>query len=268
MSETVENADAEAPEGADAPADNTPSVEDRARTLGWRPKEEFKGDESRWIDAETFVRRGEDVLPILKANNRQMEKALAARDSELSKVKATLERFAEHHNKTEQRAYERALRELKGDIAQAAAAGDVQGVLDKTEELSELQAEAKAKPAAQDAPQEPPEFTAWKADNPWFGKDKALTAATAALGEELVGEGYTGAALIKEVDKRLRAEFPNKFENPARRQAATVEGGGAPPRKAGKTYSDLPPDAKAACDDFVKRVPGFTREKYVKDFFQ
>lgn len=263
MSETVENTDA--PEGADT-ADQGPSTEDRARTMGWRPKEEFKGDEGRWIDAETFVKRGEDVLPILKANNRQMEKALASRDAELAKVKSTLERFAEHHNKTEQRAYERALKDLQGTIAQAASVGDVQAVLDATEELSELRAEAKAKPAP-DAPQEHPDFTAWKTENPWFGKDKAMTAATAALGEELVGEGYTGSALIKEVDKRLRTEFPQKFENPARKQAATVEGGGAPPRKSGKSYSDLPSDAKAACDDFVKRVPGFTRDKYCKDFF-
>jgi hypothetical protein len=46
-----------------------------------------------------------------------------------------------------------------------------------------------------------------------------------------------------------------------------VEGGGSPPSPGGKSYSDLPPDAKAMCDDFVKRVPGFTRDRYVKDYF-
>lgn len=259
--------DTAAPADDAAQQDNAPSAEDRAMAMGWTPRSQFKGDPEKWVDAETFVKRGEEFLPFLKANNRRLEQALERQQKETAKVQQTLAKFAEHHSKTEQRAYERALNEIQARIDEAAANGDVAGVREATGELLELGKEASS-PAATAEAEEPPEFTEWKAANPWFGTDKALTAASAAIGDECVREGFTGKALIKEVDRRLRAEFPNKFENPNRRQAATVEGQGAPPRKASKSYADLPPEAKAICDDFVKRVPGFTREKYCKDYFQ
>lgn len=264
MSDAAENT-----EGADVSTDETdvaPSVEERAQLMGWRPQAEFKGDKDRWIDAETFVKRGEEILPILKANNASMERALADERKERAKLEKTLKDFADHHGKTEARAYDKALKEIQSQIAAAASVGDVQGVLDATEELTELRAEAKAKPAAE-APGSP-EFDAWREDNDWYGKDKALSGAFDALCAEVIAEGYTTPKVgLSEAMKRLKAEFPAKFENPARRQAATVEGAGAPPRTKGKGYADLPPDAKAMCDDFVKRVPGFSREKYCKDFF-
>ena len=47
-------------------------VEQEARTLGWVPAEEFKGDPNRWVDAETFVERGHTVMPILRKNNERL----------------------------------------------------------------------------------------------------------------------------------------------------------------------------------------------------
>ena len=37
-------------------------IEAEARKHGWRPKEEFKGDPARWTDAETFVKRADEVM--------------------------------------------------------------------------------------------------------------------------------------------------------------------------------------------------------------
>ena len=40
------------------PINNEPSdIEQRAMDLGWRPKEDFEGDEATFIDAAEFVRR-------------------------------------------------------------------------------------------------------------------------------------------------------------------------------------------------------------------
>jgi hypothetical protein len=268
MSEPAEDI-IETVDAAPAPevvADPTPSAEDRALAMGWTPKGQFKGDPEKWVDAETFVKRGEEFVPFLKANNRRLEQALERQAKETEKLQATLSKFAEHHSRTEQRAYARALSDIEARLDAAAQSGDVQGVRDATEELVELRTEV-ATPSEPAQPDTPPEFVEWQEANPWFGKDKAKTAATAAIAQDVLTEGFTGKAQIKEVDKRLREKFPDWFENPNRRQAATVEGHGSPPRKAGKGYADLPSDAKAICDDFVKRVPGFTREKYCKDFF-
>jgi hypothetical protein len=260
---TPDTADQGAP-----PADNAPSPEDRALTMGWVPKDQFKGDPDRWVDAETFVKRGEEFLPFVKANNKRLEGALERSNAKIASLEKTLERFAEHHTKTEQRAYERAITDLRQQIANSAAAGDIQGVMSATDELAELQADAKAGNAAPKSEPDPnPEFAAWKEQSPWYGKDKALSAAFDALCGEVYEDGYTTPkAGLKEAEKRLREQFPSKFENPNRRLPGAVEGQGAPPRKAGKTYSDLPPDARAACDDFVKRNL-LTREQYVKDYF-
>ena len=63
-------------------------------------------------------------------------------------------------------------------------------------------------------------------------------------------------------------EYPDKFGNPRREQASSVAepGSQAPRPKKGKTYDDLPPEAKAACDKFVRTIPGYKREDYVKEY--
>ena len=42
-------------------------IEQTARDMGWRPQEEFRGEASKWVDAQTFVSSGENFLPILRA---------------------------------------------------------------------------------------------------------------------------------------------------------------------------------------------------------
>ena len=61
-------------------------VEQRAVETGWRPLTEWTGAPDRWVDAETWVRRGEEMLPILKANNRKLEQELARTRSEISQL--------------------------------------------------------------------------------------------------------------------------------------------------------------------------------------
>ncbi len=42
-------------------------TETQARNLGWRPKEEFTGDEKNWFPADEFLRRGDLLAEISKA---------------------------------------------------------------------------------------------------------------------------------------------------------------------------------------------------------
>lgn len=242
------------------------SVEDKASAMGWTPKERFKGDLDRWVDAETFVKRGEELMPILQANNRRMEKALETERKERGKLEKTLADFSKHHSETAAREYARAQKDIEARLDAAAAIGDVAGVRDATQEIVDLAKEAKTAPAGE-APAKLPELDTWRAANPWYGTDDALTAAVDAIGQKAFDEGYRGAAQVKEVASRVKEKFPHLYTNPNRERAPSVEGGGQSARKTGKSYSDLPPDAKAACDDFVKRIPGFTRDQYTKDFF-
>lgn len=257
----------EAPETEDVKAAAPQeTLEDEARRSGWTPKDQFKGDPEKWIDAETFVQRGREILPIVQAQNRKLEKAVDDANAKVKSLEKTLSKFAEHNSKTEQRAYERAMKDLKAELATAAAAGDLDEVERITDDMADLKQEARPK-------DEPPAgvkeaVKAFEAANPWFGTDKVMTAAARAIGQELAESGVTDPEeQLTEVARRIKVEFPHKFTNPRREAAATVEGAPAPLRQASKSYADLPADAKAMCDQFVKDIPGFTREKYVKDYF-
>lgn len=248
----------------------TPEIEDKARRMGWRPQEEFKGDATRWVDAETFVRRGEEVLPIVQAANRQLERALEKATGKIAEMEQTFREFGEHHTRTVKSQYERAMRDLEERQAYAAEAGDVEGVKALTREITDLTAQMSEPKAEDKKPKPDPKLeqaiTAFKADNPWFETDAAMTGAAVAIADQLVKEGVLDTdAQLAEVAKRIRAEFPHKFENPRRSAAAAVEGASGQKRSAQKTYSDLPAEAKAACDRFVKQGL-LTRDQFVKDY--
>lgn len=273
MADETEVIETAAPEGeaiaAEAPAggQQEQSVEDRALTMGWTPQGQFKGDPEKWVDAETFVKRGEEFLPFLKANNRRLEQALERANTKLEQMDKGLRGAIQQLSRSEKRAYDQARADLEAELEQYAAAGNADAVKAVTKDIVDLERETVAK--ADDEPAGNPDFEAWREANPWFGKDKALTAACGALGAEVAEEGYTGKAQIKEVDRRIREAFPEKFakpENPLRRQPGAVEGT-TQNRPAGKTFGDLPSDAKQMCDELCRTIKGFSREKYVKDYF-
>jgi len=55
----------------------------------------------------------------------------------------------------------------------------------------------------------------WQADNDWFGKDNVMTASALAIDAELKNEGYSpmDEDFYSEINNRIRAAFPNKFES-------------------------------------------------------
>lgn len=244
-----------------------PTVEDRARDMGWRPKEEFKGDETRWVDAETFVKRGEEILPILKANARRIEAENAAVKAEMAELKASVAEFRKHHSQTERRAYERAIRDLEERQAEAVEANDLKSVRAITKEIADLSRDVQTDDGG--SPYKTPDhaktLNQWKGENPWFESDRVMTAAASAIADELEAAGVKGADQLAEVAKRIRAEFPHKFQNERRSAPAAVEGS-TPTRKAGKSAADLPPEARAQMNKWVKQGL-LTEKQFLKDYF-
>jgi hypothetical protein len=248
----------------DAPAE--PSIEERARDMGWRPKEEFKGDEAKWVDAETFVQKGEEVLPIVRANAKKLEVANEALKAELAEMRSSFKDFKKYHSQTEQRALEKARRELEREMAEAVEAKDHKAVREIAAEMADLSKDVRTD--GDGNPYETPEHTkalsAWKSDNAWFGSDKVMTLAANVIADELEAGGVKGAEQLAEVAKRIRSEFPHKFENERRKQASAVEGS-TPQRKAGKTRADLPAEARAHMDKWVKQGL-LTEAQFLKDY--
>jgi len=80
----------------------------------------------------------------------------------------------------------------------------------------------------QQQPAYDPKAVEWAEKNTWFGQDQVATAAALAIDASLKNEGYdpTSDDFYQEVDKRLRAELPNKFGGaPASSPKEQVVGG-------------------------------------------
>jgi hypothetical protein len=251
-------------------------AEVKARRLGWVPKEEFKGDPDKHRSAEEFLERGTNLLPLLQRDNERLHRTVDKVERELRETKEVLTEFRDFASKSEERAYKRAKAELETKLDTAIQSADVDTARQARREIAALEEERVVKPAAEkkeaEKPKVDPVFDAWLSENTWFNTDPALQGfATKVFGQlEKAQPGRSPAELLAETKKKVMDKFPEEFGiNPKREAAASVStpnGGTAAPKKKGKTYDDLPAEAKKACDKFVKTIPGYTRDKYVAQY--
>lgn len=271
-----------------------PAVEQEARSMGWLPEEEFKGNKDKWVSAEEYVERGKHIMPILLANNKRLTGQLSETTGKLSKVEqalantnAALDKIEKHHAEAVKRAVETAKAELKQQIKDARADGDIDAEEEARERLSELN---KSTESSQQVPEKKvvtkqddgltDDFKAWHKENAWFGDqddpaNKKKTKEVTRLAEDIREEGSTlqGKAFMDHV----LAEYEKK--NAPDTRSSKVEGHsgrGAPNGEGGKSFADLPADAKQACladaDTFVgegKRHKNLDswKKQYTKIYF-
>lgn len=261
-------------------------LETQARNMGWRPKEEFRGEEDKWVDAKTYVDRGEHVLPIIKATNDRLRQDLIRTNESLASVNAallaskeTITALERYHQDDVKQKVEAAREKLKTELVAAKKSGDVESEVDLTSELSKLDAaeaiattteadtkkqEQQQRPAPKDYTKEP-EFIAWQEANPWFGTDMAKTAIADAAQRKLRAEGEKtlGREFLDKVSLEVTKEITrlggnrstNKVEGSKGGEGGASGGGGT----KSKSYSDLPAEAKEACRGFNRELVGPNR---------
>ena len=260
-------------------------VQHEAESQGWVPKERYRGNEADWVDAETFVKRGREILPILRKNNENLVKDLNATKEQLKEFREAAEEFKKFQKESYERKaqeYEQRIQDIKESRAQAISDGDGQKVNALDDALDQAKDELKeAKQAVKDADKAPttpqpdttidPGLQSWLDRNTWFGQDKRMTSIVNGIGESLRIEfpGLKGQPFLDKLDEVLAEEFPNKFGNEKKQSPTSrVESGSGRAGRSGgnaQTYDNLPSEAKAACDRFVKQKL-MTREQYVADF--
>lgn len=264
-----ESQDTDSHESSNSNVDSHESeIEEKARKMGHVPKDQFKGDPDKWVDAQTFVERGENHVPILR-------KQIARQQEKLDALNKTIKEFSEYHTKTEQRAYERAYKELKAAQIQAVANADQTAFVELDQQISELQAEAATKviPQVKDEAKEPeqhPDFVPWQASNSWYGKDKEMSEYADAIGAYIARTkpGYSYSEALKETTEKVKKEFPDKFTNPKRNSAASVESSQPSTKKGGKTFADLSKEQRTIWERWNRDGIKITKEEYVKSQFE
>ena len=254
-----------------------PEIQEQAEALGWIPPTRFKGDPERFIDAEDYIRRGEEVLPIVKQQNKKLKAELeevravaAANASALKAAQDAIEQIEERHSVATQKAVENARAQLKAQLASASEAGDHEGVAELTDQLVSLnrvepEAPKKEVPSTPAAYVPPAELKEWNEENPWFGTDKRKTALALGIAQELRegGEKSTGRIFFDKVKEEMETTLGTKVRAA---ETSKVEGGrnGSDlegPRSGGKkSFASLPADAKAACDADSRQFVGPTKK--------
>lgn len=241
--------------------------EAEAREHGWSGKEDFKGDPGRWIDAETFMKRADEMMPLLKADKARLKR-------ELDAIKKDLRRATAHFEGAEERAYTRAKAEIEGRIEAATEVGDVDAAKAALKDLGELKpaeaAQAHSKEEAQEA------LDDFREEHPWYDRANLANAPEV----DINGRLFFDRMVDKHIDKTkdmAPAEFfafitdltlekyPQLKAKAARaKPASAVEAaGGGPRRGTAKSWDNLPPRAKAQYERFIGR--GLTGVKATGD---
>lgn len=289
------------------PEDNVGTIEERARRMGHVPLDQFRGNPDNWVDAETFVRRAEESLPFLKGTLKTMEQKMAEQDRVLrqqtelvTSLKADMTDFVAFSRGAEQRAYEKAVSELKAEQERAKTEGDMPAFVAATEKLDAVIAEhpavtgkdnkpsaiTDAKPKTADEEwkawmaAEPTVFDEWVQEHKWFNEDPEMFAYAQQMDQFLqVKDGFKKprSQRLKDIAELVKKKFPVYFGTAARASGSPVEGdsGGAPNGGNGRrTYHDLPEDAKKQCDKWTGKdgkgkdgtIPGLTRDDFLKSY--
>jgi hypothetical protein len=229
-----------------------------ARNSGWVPKEEYHGDENKWVDADEFIRRG----PLFEKINVQSR--------ELKEVKKALDQLKAHHATVKEDAYKKAMAELKSEKREAFIDGDPDKIIDIDERIADLKAqeqkfkETRDQEVAQTVQdQVHPEFAAWQTRNAWYTTNGPMRAYADRLGTDLAATGLSPSEVLKKVELLIKEEFPQKFRNPNRDKAAPVEGSAKGGTKGGAdiVLSDL---ERNIMERFARQGI-MTREQYKAD---
>ena len=139
-----------------------------------------------------------------------------------------------------------------------------------TEAQPVQQPQAQPQPQAQAVPQPDPKAQEWAEKNEWFGTDEVMTYAAFGIHRKLVEEeGFDPQSeeYYTEVDRRIRAEFPQKFATAKKSSGAQVASAGASASrstaKSGRRSVKLSPSQIAMAKKL--NVPLEEYAKYVKE---
>lgn len=268
-----------------APAVNE-GVEKEARMFGWVPREEFRGSDEEWVDADVFVKRGKEINPILRKNNEILMKKLDEKAKEIDSIKASVEEFKKFQKESferKQAEYEVQIADLKARKREAIAEGNgdlVVDIDDQIDEIKEAQRTAKeeskqkaeetqAQAKTADIPEDPA-LQSWLGRNQWFGEDTEMTDVANGLGASVRRQfpHLSGQQFLDKLDEKIAEYFPHKvLGNKARGSAVDSTGNVRGDVKGNKkSYDNLPDDAKAACDRFIKNGWIKSKQEYVDNY--
>jgi len=246
-------------------------ADETAKALGHMSKDEWtaKGkDPNEWVDAETYIKRGENIQSFMKKHNAHLSR-------EIRELRGLIVEQRDMAQKARLQGYQLALQDIQQRQRDAAAQGDVDAFdaaeRDKAKVSQQYQEASKVAPPPAT---EDPVFLEWVDDNAWYTDDADMAAYAEGVAQRLIAEGKTspGRPILDEVTKRVKKAFAHKFTNPRREQPGAVETGSQSPtpKKSGKGFDDLPASAKSSFEklekNFKREGIAYTKEEYLANY--
>lgn len=226
------------------------TVESSARTLGWRPKEEFTGDEKNWYPADEFMRRGDLLAEISK------------RGQENKQLRESVEMLARKFEQQEELAYAEAMAKLRQERELAIDVGDRTRVYDIENKISNIPKPMEHTPT--DTIQ--PEVQAFVQKNSaWFNdltpQNTGYKAEAIAFDKQLPADMDIHTRLAK-VEHYMQQRMGHTVKDPVQVQSAESK----PVKTSGKkNFDHLSASQKTICDRFIKMGVFKTRQEYVNE---
>lgn len=229
-------------------------IEQKALEAGWVPKDQWEGDPEQWRPAKEFLDRGE------------LFKKIEDQNRTIKEFKRALEDLKQHHARVREVEYKRALEALKQQKKAALEEGDAEAVIrldDQIDLVKSEQNKLRQLPQVDVETAPNPEFVAWVEKNKWYETSRPMKVFADDLGRELAMKGLSPSEVLREVERQVRLEFPEKFRNPNRDRGDAVEGSSSKGSKSKDTFV-LTEEEKRIMERFV-RTGAITREKYIED---
>lgn len=249
--EQVEQPEAETTDDTD----NAPDpVADLAKTMGWRPKEEFRGDPNMWKPAEEYIRAGGEIQ--------------RGQSRELKDLRTTMDNIARTNAAIVQSTIRAEHEKLIARYNQAVDEGDGQAAFRIGTEINNLNGQAQNLANPPPAPP-PPEANDWVARNNWFTQDPLARDLALNVAERYAQAGKTANEQLQAAEREVRRQYPHLFgstKGPAGVQPPSSRSGSA--RKLGSTFADLPAEAKKIAADMAERGVIPDKEAYAKQYWQ
>jgi hypothetical protein len=226
------------------------AIEAHAREMGWKPLAEYRGPPGRWQPAADFIQRGENILPIVRDQNRRLTERVGKLEGEISGLRSSaaeqlqiikdLRDLGQRQNKA---GYDRAMAEINAKKTQARASGDVEAYAQLVEQAEALQESRPAAAPAPTAAETPPvarpaapaavtpTVQSFIRENPWFNTDKLLSDTMIGFHQEVLRERGVSQdmlnadpaldrELLEEAKSQVVERYPERFGTPAARPAA------------------------------------------------
>lgn len=258
----TDHSNSEAEEGAtETGPDISEHEEAVARSRGWVPKDQYRGRETDWQDAKSFLDRNSS----LKRDVDELTERLSRQEQEYQDRLDRIERAAERIIQNDR---ERLISQLEEAKRNAAELGDLDAydrVKDQESQyyrrIAQEAREERERPAKQQKPEIWEETQDWVRRNSWFNEDANMQHIAIGFYNEAM-EGMPKRAdeakRLAYVEKRMADVYPDKF---GKNQAGAVESGR---RSMQPSPPKLSADEEAACKRFIARGLIKDRAEYIK----